>query len=132
MRLSSYAILAAAFVIAAVTSVIAATFAATTIERSSANGVRAQLDREALSWADVTTDGLQLHLTGVAPSEAERFRAITVAGEVVDATRVIDHMRVAATEELAAPRFSIEMLRNDAQLYLSVSNLNLHLILDIP
>ena len=66
----------------------------------------------------MTTDGLQLHLTGVAPSEAERFRAITVAGEVVDATRVIDHMRVAATEDLAAPRFSIEMLRNDAQLSL--------------
>jgi OOP family OmpA-OmpF porin len=118
MRLSSIAILAGAFVSAAILCLIAATFAAGAIERSSENGVREALDRENLSWADVASNGLQLQMTGTAPTEAERFRALTVAGTVVDASRVIDGMQVAATEALAAPRFSIEMLRNDEQISL--------------
>lgn len=118
MRLSSIAILAGAFATAAILSLVAAGFAAGAIERSSETGVRDALDRENLSWVDVESNGLRLSLDGTAPSEAERFRALTVAGTIVDASRVIDKMGVAATEALAAPRFSIEMLRNDGNLSL--------------
>lgn len=118
MRLSSVTILAGTFVGAAAISLIVATFASAAIERSSADGVKMQLDIEGISWADVTADGLQVELTGTAPSEAERFRAITVAAQVVDATRVIDQMKVADSEGLAPPRFSIELLRNDGQISL--------------
>ncbi len=118
MRLSSVTILVGTFIGAALISLIVATFAAAVIERSSANGVKLALDVEAMNWADVTADGLQIELTGTAPSEAERFRAITVAGQVVDATRVIDNMKAADSEGLAPPRFSIELLRNDGQISL--------------
>lgn len=118
MRLSSVTILVGTFIGAGLISLIVATFAAAAIERSSADAVKLALDIEGISWADVSSDGLRVELTGTAPTEAERFRAITVAGQVVDASRVIDEMIAAASEGLAAPRFSIEILRNDGHLSL--------------
>ncbi|WP_163849943.1 OmpA family protein [Pseudooceanicola aestuarii] len=119
MRLSSVFILAGAFTVAAVTSLVAAGFAVSLIERSSETGVRTELDQDGLGWAEVEADGLQVILTGTAPSEAIRFQARTMAGRVVDAARVIDRMGVAAAEDIAPPRFSIEMLRNDEELSLT-------------
>jgi OOP family OmpA-OmpF porin len=118
MRLSSLTILVGTFLGAALISVIVAIFAAAAIERSSADGVKMALDIEGMSWTDVTADGLRVELTGTAPSEADRFRAITVAGHVVDASRVIDAMKTADSEGLAPPRFSIELLRNEGQISL--------------
>lgn len=118
MRLSSVTILGGTVVAAALLSVITAFFAALAVERSSADGVRLELDREAMNWADVTANGLRIELTGTAPSEAERFRAMTIAGTIVDASRVIDNMQVTASKGIAAPRFSIEVMRNDGRLNL--------------
>lgn len=84
------------------------------VERTSEQDVSAALDGADLVWADVETNGLQVRLSGTAPSEAERFRAMTVAGQHVDATRIINTMRVQASEALAPPRFSLEILRNEA------------------
>ncbi|MBO6897518.1 MAG: OmpA family protein, partial [Shimia sp.] len=64
--------------------------------------------------AEVHAEGLQIFLAGVAPSEADRFKAISAAGRIVDAARVIDNMEVPATAAIAPPRFSVEILRNDA------------------
>jgi OmpA-OmpF porin, OOP family len=64
-------------------------------------------------WVRVTTDGLQVRLTGTAPSELDRFRAMTQAGSAVDPARVVDGMTVASAEEMAPPDFKIELLRND-------------------
>ncbi|MEC8666925.1 MAG: OmpA family protein [Pseudomonadota bacterium] len=118
MRLSTVTILGGTFTAAALLSVIVAFFSALAVERSSADGVRYELDREAMNWADVTANGLRIELTGTAPSEALRFRAMTLAGTVVDASRVIDEMEVTASKGIAPPRFSIEMLRNDGRLNL--------------
>ncbi|MDF1856523.1 OmpA family protein [Pseudooceanicola sp.] len=118
MRLSSIAILAAAFVIAAVSSLVAAGFAVSTVEAKTETDVRMALDTNGLTWAEVQSDGLRLHLTGIAPSEAVRFRAISVAGAVIDASRVIDGMQVKPSEDLAPPRFSVEILRNETTLSL--------------
>ncbi|MGH1424433.1 MAG: OmpA family protein [Pseudooceanicola sp.] len=118
MRLSSIAILAAAFVVAAVGSLVAASFAVTNVEATTETAVRHSLDMTDMDWAEVQANGLQLHMTGTAPSEADRFRALTVAGRVIDASRVIDGMQVEAAEEIAPPRFSIEILRNDSELSL--------------
>ena len=101
MRLSSATILIGTFVAAALFALVAATFTARALERTSADGVRMELDIGGLEWTDVTANGLQVEITGVAPSEAERFRAITVAAEVVDASRVIDKMTVAASDAIA-------------------------------
>ncbi len=114
MRLSSIAIISAAFAVGAGLSLIGASFAVDVIEDSSELGVRRALDNQGLHWAEVHANGLQVFLTGTAPTEAIRFNALSITGTVVDAARVIDNMNVRASAGLAAPRFSVEILRNDS------------------
>ena len=114
MRLSKLFISLLAFGIAALLCLVAAYFSVRVIEDSSISGVRKELDKAALTWADVDSDGLQIFLIGTAPTEAARFDALSAAGRVVDAARVLDQMNVADSADLAPPRFSVEILRNDA------------------
>jgi OOP family OmpA-OmpF porin len=114
MRLSSILVIVTTFLISAALCLMAASFAVTVIEDTSRTSVRDTLDRNDMVWAEVDASGLQVFLAGTAPSEAMRFKALTVAGTVVDAARVIDQMLVADSENLAPPRFSIEILRNDS------------------
>ncbi|MEM6307274.1 MAG: hypothetical protein AAF701_04750, partial [Pseudomonadota bacterium] len=102
-----------AFTVAGILAYFAANQAATYIENSSAIAVEKRLVLEGHDWATVDTDGLQVIISGEAPSEATRFKALTAIGTVVEAARVIDSMTVAATSALAAPNFSLEILRND-------------------
>ncbi|MDF1728504.1 MAG: OmpA family protein [Sulfitobacter sp.] len=111
MRLSSLLIIATTFLAAAAVSLVAASFSVTLVEENSEIGVR---DRRELVWAEVQANGLQVTLSGVAPSEALRFSALSTAGSIVDAARVIDEMEVQAQADIAPPRFSAEILRNDA------------------
>ena len=104
------------FAAAAVVSLVAANFSVKLIEDSSEIGVRDALDAKGMTWAEVEANGLQVSLSGIAATEAIRFSALTTAGSVVDAARVIDDMVVAAQEALAAPKFSAEILRNDSGL----------------
>lgn len=113
MRLSSVLIPLAAFASAAVVSVAAARVAVSTVEDRSVLGVQDALTAEGEAWASVLGDGLQVILEGESPSEAVRFRAITIAGKVVDASRVIDNMSVIDTAGIAPPDFTMEILRND-------------------
>ncbi|KIN62125.1 OmpA domain protein [Sulfitobacter noctilucicola] len=114
MRLSSLLIIAMTFFAAAVVSLVAANFSVKLIEESSEIGVRDALDGEGMTWAEVEADGLQVTLAGVAPTEAVRYKALTTAGSIVDAARVIDLMEVEAQAAIAPPRFSAEVLRNDS------------------
>lgn len=114
MRLSSLLIIAMTFFAAAVVSLVAANFSVKLIEESSEIGVRDALDDEGMTWAEVQADGLQVTLAGIAPTEAVRFKALTTAGSIVDAARVIDEMEVEAQAAIAPPRFSAEVLRNDS------------------
>lgn len=114
MRLSSLLLTAAPFAIAAALGLVAANKIVDVIEDNSELGIRRNLDDHGLTWAEVHADGLQVFLSGTAPSEAQRFNAIATAGGVVDAARVIDQMTVTDIDGLTAPRFSIEILRNDS------------------
>lgn len=116
MRLTPHILALTAFGAAAGLAVLAANFSVKLIEQSSEIGVRAALDDSDMGWAEVQANGLTLTLAGLAPTEAARFSAVSVAGSVVDAARVIDDMDVVAVAALAAPRFSAEILRNDAGL----------------
>ena len=114
MRLSAVLSLLAAFAGAAGLCVVVAGFAVSAIEEASRHAVRDRLDVDGMAWAEVHTDGLQVFLAGTAPTEAKRFTALSVAGSVVDAARVIDQMLVEEAADIAPPRFAIEMLRNDS------------------
>lgn len=113
MRLPLNLIVIATFALAAVLSVVAAFFSVRLIEINSQRSVQSALFAQSLDWSEVYAEGLNVFITGTAPSEAERFKAISLAGGEVDAARVIDNITVASTEGLAPPRFSIEILRND-------------------
>ncbi|WP_146346498.1 OmpA family protein [Phaeobacter marinintestinus] len=114
MRLSFVFAVGMTFLLAAGLSLVAARFAATAVEEASEIDVRLSLDRAAHGWAEVQANGLQVILSGIAPDEATRFNALTVVGDVVDAARIIDGMEIAPTADLAPPKFSIEILRNDS------------------
>jgi OOP family OmpA-OmpF porin len=54
-----------------------------------------------------------MELSGTADTEAQRYRAINIVGSVIDATRIQDLMEVTPARAVEAPRFSLEILRND-------------------
>jgi OOP family OmpA-OmpF porin len=114
MRLSTVFTIGSTFLGAIVLSTVAAGFAVSAIEDGSRQGVREALDLRGMVWTEVDTDGLQVFLAGTAPTEADRFKALSVAGTVVDAARVIDQMLVEEAGDIAPPRFAIEILRNES------------------
>lgn len=114
MRLSTIFTIGSTFLGAIVLSTVAAGFAVSAIEDGSRQGVREALDQRGMVWTEVDTDGLQVFLAGTAPTEADRFKALSVAGTVVDAARVIDQMLVEEAGDIAPPRFAIEILRNES------------------
>lgn len=118
MRLSSVFAIFGTFVIAFILCLIAARFSVGVIEESSRNAVRNTLDEAGMTWTEVDADGLQVFLAGTAPSEAVRFKALSVAGTVVESARVIDQMLIEDSAGIAPPRFSVEILRNDSGLSL--------------
>lgn len=116
MRLSSVLIIVASFFSAALLSMFTANFSVKLIEDKSEIGVRSEFDKSGMTWAEVEANGLQVIIAGVAPTEALRFAALSTAGGVVDAARIIDEMQIKAVADIAPPRFSAEILLNDAGL----------------
>lgn len=114
MRLSALFLRIGVFVFAAVISALAARAAVVVVEDRSVMSVRETLLDKGYDWTSVLGDGLQVILEGQAPSEATRFRAISSAGTIVDASRVIDNMSVAESGNIVAPDYVIEILRNDS------------------
>lgn len=111
MRQTIFAI--SAVVIAAILAMLGAWWSAVAIEQRSARAVTSRLMTEGITWASVDANGLQIHLTGTAPNEAARFRVVNLVGSVVQAARIRDDLDVTALRGVEAPRFSVEMLRND-------------------
>ncbi|WP_170426933.1 OmpA family protein [Ruegeria arenilitoris] len=114
MRLPYFLVVTLVFLVSAGLCLLAASFSVTKVEEASEFAVRRALDLKGHDWAEVQSDGLRVVLTGTAKDEATRFNALTAAGTEVDTSRVIDEMEVAPTTQLAAPRFSAEILRNDS------------------
>lgn len=112
MRISSIVTILAIFLIAGAASTFAAMRAADLIEDRSQAAVADALIANDHAWVSVHVDGLRVELTGNAPDEATRFRALTVANGIVDAERIIDSMDVVDAAAIKAPEFSIEILRN--------------------
>ncbi|MEM7317559.1 MAG: OmpA family protein [Pseudomonadota bacterium] len=102
------------FALAAAACLVGASFAVTSVEQNSEIVVRRALDENDHGWAEVQADGLRVILSGIAPNEATRFNALTVVGAEVDASRVIDELQIQPSADLDAPRFSVEILRNDS------------------
>lgn len=107
-----------AFVVAALLAALVSWGLALSIENRSATAVTSSLLAEGYTWANVETNGLIVSLSGTAPNEALRFSAMNLAGSAVDSGRLRDGFDVAPPRMVEAPRFSVEMLRNDAEVQL--------------
>ena len=86
LRLSTVLIRVASFVVAALLSYFAAVAVVAVVENRSVITVQEALIDDDQSWATVLGDGLQVIIEGRAPSEAARFRSISIAGSIVDAS----------------------------------------------
>lgn len=113
MRLAQFIPAIGALAAGGLIAFLAASFAASVVEDRSRDDVQRVLGLDGHDWVEVDTDGLQVMLSGFAPDEATRFRALSAAGTVVDAARVVDMMKVTQSDPIIPPRFSIEILRND-------------------
>ena len=109
---------ALAFLVAALLAALVSWGLALIIENRSATAVTSSLLAEGYTWANVETNGLIVSLSGTAPNEALRFSAMNLAGSAVDSGRLRDGFDVAPPRMVEAPRFSVEMLRNDAEVQL--------------
>jgi OOP family OmpA-OmpF porin len=112
-RLPAWLLAMLAFLGAGLLSVLVAWAAAVLIENRSVLAVNARYAEQQIEGFTVASDGLRVILTGTAQSEAARFRAVNQAGRVVDSGRIVDEIQVAPSKVIEAPRYSVEMLRND-------------------
>ena len=83
------------------------------VEGRTAEVIRTRMLTGGYPWAHVETDGLIVSLTGTAPTEAQRFAAVNLAGTLVDSGRLHDDFTVEPAKIVAPPRFSVELMRND-------------------
>ena len=114
MRLSAIFLRLGVFVLAGFAAYAAAKTTVRVVEERSVQSVEFALGQQGYEWSSVIGDGLQVILEGQAPTEAQRFRAISAASGMVDASRVIDNMSVADSAQMQAPAFAIEILRNNS------------------
>jgi OmpA-OmpF porin, OOP family len=114
MRLSSYLPVTLAVLLGGAGCFGVAVAAVAAVETQSRREVTTALVEAGHDWAEVEIDGLQVLLSGTAPDEAARFAAMTAAGTVVDASRVVDRVQITARDAATAPPFSVDILRNDS------------------
>ena len=112
MRPTQTLIALAAFATAAALSYAGAVWTVNGVERRTRQIVSHTLSVDGYDWARVATDGLQISLTGTAPTEAARFKVLAIVNSSVDSARVRDLMQVTPAQDIPPPRFSVEMLRN--------------------
>ena len=88
------------------------------IEGATERAVHLRLVAAGYDWPQVTTDGLTVTLTGTAASEAQRFAVVNLVGQIVDPGRIDSQIEVLPPRVVEAPRFSVEMLRSEANVQL--------------
>jgi OOP family OmpA-OmpF porin len=113
LRLPRWLVALMAFSVAGVLAVLIAWTAVQVIERRSLKAVNWAMAQQSITWVTPSADGMLVTLSGTAPNEAARFRAVNLAGTVIDSGRIRDELDVAPVTQIEAPRFSLEMLRND-------------------
>ena len=102
-----------AFAVAMVACWGVALWALDRVERKALTDIGLILSQSGHDWVEIDVDGLIVTMSGTGPDEATRFAALTAVGRVVDTTRIVDEMEVAASDPIAPPQFSLEILKND-------------------
>lgn len=75
------------------------------------------LSAQEVDWMVVEADGLRVRLSGFAPDEGSHLHALEAIGGIIGEARLRDTIQITRAEP-DPPRFSLEILRNDAQISL--------------
>ena len=102
----------ASFLAAAVLALLTALFLVSLVENRTASELREAFAEANMGWTRVEVNGLTATLTGTAPTESARIRALQVAGEVIDASRLSEEIVVPVRTAVVAPVYRIEVMRN--------------------
>ncbi|MBT7224199.1 MAG: OmpA family protein [Marinovum sp.] len=108
VTLGTGAFFSAAFVI----SVAIAYSAVGVIEGWTTKTIDQAHEAAGLSWVAQEASGLNVTLSGIAPSEAARFQAMRLAATIVSGERLVDNMVLAAAPKIAMAEFSLVVLSN--------------------
>ena len=93
-----------------------ATLAADQVEDRGRDAIVAGLVDGGFGWVTVDTDGLTATLTGMAPDESARFRALRAAGTRINPLHLRDAMTVLPPADLPDPEYRLELLKTRARL----------------
>ncbi len=88
------------------------------VERQTLAELDAALVAGGMDWATSAADGLVVTVSGVAPDEATRLRAIEIARQVAGPEQVSDMTEAETPDPLEPPEFALELLRNEAEVSL--------------
>jgi len=104
---------AIAIALAAGASFLGASLIADYVEQSTTRTASTTLRAAGYDWASVSADGLLVNVSGLAPSEVARFKALSLLKTIVSAGRVRDTVKIVDPNNIAPPLFSLELLRNE-------------------
>jgi len=93
-------------------SFLVANLMANYVESRTMRQVSMVLSEEGFDWISVRPDGMVVNVSGAAPTEAARFKALIALKKAINADRIIDSIAVVEPDDLHPPRFSLELLRN--------------------
>lgn len=82
------------------------------VESRKSAQVNATLEDNGIDWADARPDGMLIVLSGEAPDEASRFRAITLVSQTTNPAHIRDAMNVPPPEDLPLLAYEVEIMRN--------------------
>lgn len=99
----------------ALVSVATALVAVGQIERLARTEVRQALESNGMDWIDVNADGLRVILSGAAPDEATRHRALRLAGIAATSALIVDEMDVESAKGTGPRNYFVEFLRHDGE-----------------
>jgi len=102
-----------ALALAGAASYLAANLMADYVETSTTRQITQVMDQQGFGWISVRPDGMIVNVSGTAPTEAGRFKALIALKKVVNSDRINDSIVVVEPDDLHPPEFSLELLRND-------------------
>ena len=118
MRLRALIFALLAFLASAALAFVLGGAATQHVERQTLTELDTALAAGGMDWAESAADGLLVTVSGTAPDEATRLRAVEIARQVTGPERVTDVTEAEVPDPLEPPAFALELLRNEDEVSL--------------
>ena len=100
-------------------SLIASSFALVSFyEAKTLRLLKKETSDSELSWLNVSIDGTSVLVSGIAPNEASRFKAITLVSSIINSALITDKIEIKKDIILPKLNYTLELLRDDDEITL--------------